>query len=174
MEYRAKNIIVCDRRGAIYRGRKNGMNKAKEELAELTNKGKNKGSLKEILAGADVFIGVSAPNILQAGDIQKMNKGAIVFAMANPIPEIFPLDAHKGGAKVVATGRSDFPNQINNALVFPGIFRGALDTRTRFITDKIAIKVAEAIAGLVKKPKADKIILEVLDKNVTKAVAKIF
>jgi len=170
----AKNIIVCDSQGAIYQSRKNGMNKAKEELAELTNKEKNKGSLKGAIANADIFIGVSAPGLLSAKDIEKMNEDAIVFAMANPIPEIFPLDAKKGGAKIMATGRGDFPNQINNVLVFPGIFRGALDTRTRFITDKIKIKAAEAIAGLVKMPKADKIIPEVLDKKVVKAVAGVF
>lgn len=174
LQYGAKNIIVCDSQGAIYQGRKNGMNKAKEELAELTNKEKNKGSLKGALANADIFIGVSAPGLLSAKDIEKMNEDAIVFAMANPIPEIFPNEAKKGGAKVMATGRSDFPNQINNALVFPGIFRGALDTRTRFITDKIEIKAAEAIAGLVKKPKADKIMPDVLDRKVPKAVSKVF
>ncbi len=174
LKYGAKNIIVCDSQGAIYQNRKNGMNKAKEELARLTNKEKNKGSLKEVLANTDIFIGVSAPGLLDASDIEKMNEGAIVFAMANPVPEIFPLEAKKGGAKVVVTGRSDFPNQINNVLAFPGIFRGALDTRTRFITDKIKIKAAEAIAGLVKKPKYDRIVPEVLDKNVAKAVAGVF
>lgn len=174
LEYGAKDIIVCDSRGAIFEGRKSGMNKAKEEIAELTNREKKIISLKKALENSDIFIGVSAPNLLDDGDIKKMNKGAIVFAMANPTPEIFPLEANKGGATVVATGRSDFSNQINNVLVFPGIFRGALDTRTRFITNKIKIKAAEAIAGLVKKPKYDKIVPEVLDKKAARAVAEVF
>jgi malate dehydrogenase (oxaloacetate-decarboxylating) len=173
-KYGAKNIIVCDTKGTIYQGRTDGMNEAKEELAKFTNREKNKGGLKEVLAGADVFIGVSAPGLLGAEDIKKMDKDAIVFAMANPIPEILPTEAEKGGAKVVATGRSDFPNQINNALVFPGIFRGVLDAKVRLITDKMKIKAAEAIAGLVKNPKSDKIVPEVLDKRATKEVAKIF
>ena len=173
-EYGAKNIIIFDSKGAIYQGRNFGVNRAKEEIAKITNRHKLKEGLKKSLDRADVFIGVSAPNLLRAGDIRKMNKGAIVFAMSNPVPEIFPAEAKKGGAKVVATGRSDFPNQINNALVFPGIFRGALDTKTRFITDKIAIKAAEAIAGLVKKPKYDKIMPEVLDKKVVKMVSGVF
>lgn len=172
--YGAKKIIVFDSKGAIYQGRNIGGNGEKKKISQITNREKYKGSLGNALIGADIFIGVSAPNLLKAGDIQKMNKDPIVFAMSNPVPEISYKEAKYGGALIVATGRSDFPNQINNALVFPGIFRGALDTRTRFITDKIKIKTAEAIAGLVKMPKADKIVPEVLDRRVTKAVAGMF
>jgi malate dehydrogenase (oxaloacetate-decarboxylating) len=174
IQYGAKNIIIFDSKGPIYRGRIFRGNSSKEEIAKITNKNKLQDNLKKTLEKADVFIGVSAPNLLVSEDIQKMAKGAIVFAMSNPVPEISYKEAKIGGALIAATGRSDFPNQINNALVFPGIFRGALDTRTRFITDKIKVKAAEAIAGLVKKPKADKIMPEVLDKNVPKVVAKVF
>jgi malate dehydrogenase (oxaloacetate-decarboxylating) len=174
LAYGAKNIILSDSKGAIFWGRKEGMNMAKKEISKVTNKRNYRGSLKDTLEDADVFIGVSASNILEAKDIKSMNKDAIVFAMSNPVPEIMPREAKKGGAKIVATGRSDFPNQINNVLVFPGIFRGALDTRTRFITDKIKIKAGEAIAGLVKKPKSDKIVPEALDKRVVRAVAGVF
>ncbi|MDP1845533.1 MAG: NADP-dependent malic enzyme [Candidatus Moranbacteria bacterium] len=174
LKYGAKNIITFDSKGAIYHGRNIGGNEEKKKISQITNREKYKGNLGNALVGADIFIGVSAPNLLKADDIQKMNKDAVVFAMSNPVPEISYKEAKSGGALIVATGRSDFPNQINNALVFPGIFRGALDTRTRFITDKIKIKAAEAIAGLVKKPKYDKIVPEVLDRRVTKAVAGMF
>jgi malate dehydrogenase (oxaloacetate-decarboxylating) len=130
--------------------------------------------LRKALSGVDVFIGVSAPNLLKAADIRNMNRGAIVFAMSNPVPEISYKEAKKGGAAVAATGRSDFPNQINNALVFPGIFRGVLDSRTRVVSDKLKIKAAEAIAGLVKNPKSDRIVPEVLDRGVAKTVARVF
>ncbi|MCX6763655.1 MAG: NADP-dependent malic enzyme [Candidatus Moranbacteria bacterium] len=174
LKYGAKNVILADSTGVIYLGRKKGMNWAKNKIAGLTNPKKEKGSLKEALIKADVFIGVSAPNLLKKEDIQKMKRDAIVFAMANPIPEIMPNEAKKGGAAVVATGRSDYPNQINNVLAFPGIFRGALDTRTKKITDEYKLKAALAIAGLVKKPTSGKIIPEALDPKVVQAVSKIF
>ncbi|MFA5926462.1 MAG: NADP-dependent malic enzyme [Parcubacteria group bacterium] len=174
LEYGAEDIIIFDSRGCLYHGRENGTNEAKREISKVTNIQKFKGNLRESLAGADVFIGVSAPDLLKSADIKKMNERAIVFAMSNPVPEISYKEAKKGGAMVVATGRSDFPNQVNNALVFPGIFRGALDAGTREITDKIKIKAAKAIAGLVRNPKSDKIVPEVLDRRVVKAVAKIF
>lgn len=174
LTYGAKNIIVFDSVGPICPRCAYNKNGIKAELAKLTNRESFKGSLKESLAGADAFIGVSAPKLVSSGDIRKMAGGAIVFAMSNPVPEISYREAKAGGAAVVATGRSDFPNQINNALVFPGLFRGALDTRTRFITNKIKIRAAIAIAGLVKNPKSDRIVPEVLDKGVVKAVAKVF
>lgn len=170
----AKNIIIFDSLGPICLHCNYNKNNIKDELAKITNKDNFKGNLKEGLAGADVFVGVSAPNLLVAQDIKKMKERAIVFAMSNPIPEISYQEAKRGGAAVVATGRSDFPNQINNALVFPGIFRGALDSRVRRITDKIKIKAALAIADLVKNPRSDRIIPEVLDKKVAKAVAGVF
>jgi malate dehydrogenase (oxaloacetate-decarboxylating) len=174
MQYGIRNIIIFDTRGAIYAGRKEGMNGSKIEIAKKTNKNKFKGSLKEALCGSDVFIGVSAPNLLKTEDIKVMSENAIVFAMSNPVPEISYTEAKKGGAQIVATGRSDFPNQINNALVFPGMFRGALDARIRLISDAHKIKAARAIADLVKKPQNDKIIPGVLDKRVAKAVAGVF
>ncbi|MCX6762913.1 MAG: NADP-dependent malic enzyme [Candidatus Moranbacteria bacterium] len=174
LKHGAKNIIVFDSRSPICRICAYNKNDAKDELAKKTNLENFKGDLHQALIGADVFIGVSAPNLLKSEDIAKMNKGAIVFAMSNPEPEISYKEAKKGGAAIVATGRSDFPNQINNALVFPGLFRGALDTRTRFITDKLKIKAALAIAGLVKNPKSDRIVPEVLDKKVVAAVAEVF
>jgi malate dehydrogenase (oxaloacetate-decarboxylating) len=174
LKYGAKNIITFDSRSPICKHCAYNKNDAKDEIAQQTNLENFKGNLRQAIAGADVFIGVSAPNLLNSDDIATMNKGAIVFAMSNPEPEISYEEAKKGGAAVVATGRSDFPNQINNALVFPGLFRGALDTRTRLITDKLKIKVALAIASLVKKPKNDRIVPEVLDKKVAKAVAKVF
>jgi malate dehydrogenase (oxaloacetate-decarboxylating) len=174
LKYGAKNITVFDSRSPICQKCAYNKNDAKDKIACLTNKENFRGNLPEALIDADVFIGVSAPNLLKSQDIRKMKRGAIVFAMSNPVPEISYKEAKRGGAAVVATGRSDFPNQINNALVFPGLFRGALDTRTRIITDKIKIKAAKAIAGLVKKPKSDTIVPEVLDKRVAKAVAYIF
>ncbi|MCX6767069.1 MAG: NADP-dependent malic enzyme [Candidatus Moranbacteria bacterium] len=174
LKYGAKNIIAFDSRSPICRVCAYNKNDAKDELAKKTNLENFKGNLPEALIGADVFIGVSAPNLLKSGDVARMNKNAIVFTMSNPEPEISYKEAKKGGAAVVATGRSDFPNQINNALVFPGLFRGALDTRTRLITDKLKIKAALAIAGLVKNPKNDRIVPDVLDKRVAKAVAGVF
>jgi len=131
----AKDVTMCDRTGAIYEGREAGMNPVKEEMAKITNLRKEQGSLADIVKGADVFIGVSAPKALTVDMVKTMNQDAIVFACANPTPEIFPDEAKAGGAKVVATGRSDFPNQINNVLAFPGIFRGAFDVRARDIND---------------------------------------
>lgn len=174
MDYGAKHIVMVDSSGTIYEERPEGMNDFKMELAKITNPQKLQGTLKDALNGADVFIGVSAPNLINHLDVSLMNKDAIVFAMSNPIPEIMPEEAKRGGAAVIATGRSDYPNQINNVLVFPGIFRGALDTRTRIITDQHKLKAAEAIAALIKKPTRDKIIVDALDKRAPKAVAKIF
>jgi len=172
--YGAKNIIVFDSQGSLCCNCKRSAEGAKKEIACATNNHEFIKDLGKALSGADVFIGVSAPNLLKSADIQTMNPGAIVFAMSNPEPEISYMEAKKGGAAVVATGRSDFPNQINNALVFPGIFRGALDTHTKIISDKIKIKAAEAIANLVKNPKSDRIVPEVLDRRVVKAVASVF
>ncbi|MFH0929802.1 MAG: NADP-dependent malic enzyme [Candidatus Moraniibacteriota bacterium] len=174
LKYGAKNIIIFDSRSPICKRCAYNKNDAKDELVKKTNLENFKGDLRQALIGADVFIGVSVPNLLKSKDIAKMNKDAIVFAMSNPEPEISYKDAKKGGAAVVATGRSDFPNQINNALVFPGLFRGALDTRTRLITDKLKIKIALAIAGLVKNPKGDKIAPKVLDRKVVRVVANVF
>lgn len=172
-KYGAKNIILADSMGIIHKERA-GLSVAKKEIAHLTNIHNVMGMLHEALRGADVFIGVSAPNLLKKEDILKMNRGAIVFTMSNPVPEILPEEARKGGARIIGTGRSDYPNQINNVLVFPGIFRGALDTRTKNITDQHKIKAAKAIANLIKKPTADKIIPEALDPRVVKAVAGVF
>ena len=174
LRYKAENIIVFDSWGPICPRCAYNKNDVKAEIAKVTNKENFKGNLKSVLSGADVFIGVSTLKLLRAADIRKMNEKAIVFAMSNPVPEISYKEAKRGGATVVATGRSDYPNQINNALVFPGIFRGALDTRTKIISDKIKIKAAEAIADLVKKPKSDKIVPGVLDRRVARAVAKVF
>ena len=144
----AKDITLCDRKGAIYAGR-DGLNWIKEEMAQVTNPAKKVGSLADVLVGVDVFIGVSAPNSVTTDMIKTMNKDAIVFACANPTPEIFPDDAKAGGAAVISTGRSDYPNQINNVLAFPGIFRGALDARASDINDAMKIAAAHALADLV-------------------------
>jgi malate dehydrogenase (oxaloacetate-decarboxylating) len=173
MKYGAKNIVMVDSQGIIYKERK-GLNSSKIAIAKITNLENLQGTIQEAIKNADVFIGVSAPNLLQAKDIATMNKDAIVFAMANPIPEIMPEEAKKGGTKIVATGRSDYANQINNVLAFPGIFRGALDARVRKITDDHKLKAAKAIASLVKKPNCGKIIPEALDPKVMKVVSKIF
>jgi malate dehydrogenase (oxaloacetate-decarboxylating) len=166
----AKNIVMANSRGVISKKMKN-LNWAQKEMASKTNPHGESGSLKDALVGADVFIGVSAPNILKSEDISKMNKDAIVFALANPTPEIMPDEAKKGGAAVVATGRSDFPNQVNNVLAFPGIFRGVLDTRAKSITEKMKLAAALALADYVKSPSKDNIIPDVLDKKVSVAVA---
>ena len=147
--YGYKNFIVCDTKGAIYKGRKEGMNPFKEKLAEITNKNCEKGKLADILKGADVVIGLSGPNTISKDDVKNMNPKPIVFALANPTPEIFPKDAHEAGAYIVATGRSDFPNQINNSLVFPGLFRATIDSRAPKITMEMKIAAGEAIANLV-------------------------
>ena len=151
IHYGYKNFIVCDTKGAIYKGRKEGMNPFKEKIAEITNKDCIKGKLKDVLKGADVVIGLSGPDTIKIDDVKQMNEKPIVFALANPTPEIFPKDAFEGGAYIVATGRSDFPNQINNSLVFPGLFRATVDTRAPKITMEMKIAAGEAIANLVSK-----------------------
>ena len=143
------DITLCDRNGAIYQGREKGMNWIKNEIAEVTNLSKNAGTLKDTLVGADFFLGVSSPGLVTTEMVQSMNKDSIVFACANPTPEIFPEDAKAGGAAIVATGRSDYPNQINNVLVFPGIFRGTFDARAREINEAMKLAAAETIASMV-------------------------
>ncbi|KMZ52691.1 NAD-dependent malic enzyme [Dorea sp. D27] len=168
-----KNVIMTDRMGAIYKGRE-GMNPMKQEMAEITNEKCEKGTLDEVIKGADVFIGVSAPGTLSKEMVSTMAEDAIVFACANPVPEIFPEDAKAGGAAVVSTGRSDFPNQVNNVLAFPGIFRGALDVRASDINDEMKVAAAYALAGLVSDEEldADYIIPAAFDARVKDAVAK--
>ena len=168
-----KNVILCDRKGAIYDGRE-GLNKEKEEMAKITNKDHEAGTLEEVLKGADVFIGVSAPGCVTQDMVRSMNENPILFPMANPTPEIMPDLAKEAGAAVVGTGRSDFPNQINNVLAFPGIFRGALDVRASEINDEMKIAAAKAIASFVTDDllSADYIIPSALDKNVATAVAE--
>ena len=168
----AKDITLCDRKGAIYQGR-DGLNWIKEEMAQITNPENRSGTLSEMLVGADVFIGVSAPGMVTTEMVQTMSHDAIVFACANPTPEIFPDDAKAGGAAVVSTGRSDFPNQINNVLAFPGIFRGALDARASDINDAMKIAAAHALAGLISDEElsADYIIPAAFDPRVKDAVA---
>lgn len=170
----ARQLVLCDRKGAIYQGRTEGMNPVKEEMAKVTNLEKRAGSLADMLAGADVFIGVSAPGAVTTEMVRTMNSGAIVFACANPTPEIFPEDARAGGAAVIATGRSDYPNQINNVLAFPGIFRGAFDVRAKDINDEMKIAAARALAGLISDDElcAEYIIPAAFDKRVGAAVAK--
>ena len=169
-----KNIILCDRKGAIYEGRTEGMNSVKEEMAEVTNLAKEKGALADVIKGADVFIGVSAPKMVTTEMVKTMNKDAIIFACANPTPEIFPDEAKAGGAKVVSTGRSDYPNQINNVLAFPGVFRGAFDVRASDINDEMKLAAAEALAGLISDEELNEeyIIPKAFDPRVGKAVAK--
>ena len=168
-----KNVILCDRKGAIYEGRE-GLNKEKEEMAKITNRNHEAGTLEEVLKGADVFIGVSAPGCVTQDMVRSMNENPILFTMANPTPEIMPDLAKEAGAAVVGTGRSDFPNQINNVLAFPGIFRGALDVRASEINDEMKIAAAKAIASFVTDDllSADYIIPSALDKNVATAVAE--
>jgi malate dehydrogenase (oxaloacetate-decarboxylating) len=168
----AKDIILCDRKGAIYEGRE-GLNWIKEEMSRVTNPGKRAGSLADVLKGADVFIGVSAPGMLTTEMVKTMNRDAIIFACANPTPEIFPDEAKAGGAKVVSTGRSDYPNQINNVLAFPGIFRGTFDVRARDINDAMKLAAAKALAGLISEEElsADYIIPAAFDPRVGPAVA---
>ena len=168
-----KNVIMTDRTGAIYKGRE-GLNPIKQEMAEITNLNCEKGTLAEVIKGADVFIGVSAPGTLTKEMVQTMAKDPIIFACANPIPEIFPDEAKAGGAAVVSTGRSDFPNQVNNVLAFPGIFRGALDVRASDINDAMKVAAAYALAGLVSDEElnADYIIPAAFDPRVKDAVAK--
>lgn len=168
-----QDITLCDKKGAIYEGRKEGMNEMKEEIALRTNKDKRKGVLKDVIAGADIFIGVSAPGMVTTEMVKTMNKDSIIFACANPTPEIFPDDAKAGGAKVCSTGRSDYPNQINNVLAFPGIFRGAFDVRASDINDEMKIAAARALAELItdEELNAEYIIPKAFDPRVGKAVA---
>ncbi len=169
----SENVILCDRKGAIYKGR-DGLNKEKEEMAEITNKNCQKGSLADVLVGADVFLGISAPGCVTPEMVKSMNKDAIIFPMANPVPEIMPDLAYEAGAAVVGTGRSDFPNQINNVLAFPGIFRGALDVRASDINDAMKIAAAKAIADYVTPEKLcrDYIIPSAFEDGIAQAVAK--
>ena len=168
-----KNITMCDRKGAIYAGR-DGLNWIKEEMAQATNLDHKAGSLADMLVGADVFIGVSAPGMVTKEMVQTMNKDAIIFACANPTPEIFPDEAKAGGAKVISTGRSDYPNQINNVLAFPGIFRGAFDVRASDINEEMKIAAANALAGLISDEELNEnyIIPAAFDPRVGSAVAK--
>ncbi len=169
----AGNVIMTDRTGAIYNGRP-GLNPAKQEIAEITNPARESGSLADAIKGADVFIGVSAPGVLTAKMVQSMAKDAIVFACANPTPEIFPDEAKRAGAAVVSTGRSDYPNQINNVLAFPGIFRGALDARASDINDEMKFAAAYALAGMVKDAElsCDNILPQAFDVSVGETVAE--
>ena len=169
----ASDVTLCDRGGAIWNGRTEHMNPAKQEIAEITNPMLRKGTLAEVLQGADVFIGVSAPGVLTTEMVKTMNRDAIVFACANPTPEIFPDDAKAGGAAVVSTGRSDYPNQVNNVLCFPGIFRGALDVRASDINDAMKLAAAKALADLVSENElcADYILPKAFDPRVRNAVA---
>lgn len=164
-------IIVCDSLGAIYKGRKN-LSPHKKQLAKITNRENFTGNLEEALNKADAFIGVSRGNILKENMIKKMNKKPIIFALANPIPEISPRKAKKAGAAIIATGRSDFPNQVNNALAFPGIFRGALDSHAKKITSKMKLSAAYALAKTIKHPTRNKILPSIFDKNIVKNIAK--
>lgn len=168
-----KNVILCDRKGALYKGME-GRDAAKQEIAELTNPEGLRGSLAEVLVGADVFIGVSAPGVLTKDMVKTMNKDSIVFAMANPTPEIFPDEAKEGGARVIGTGRSDYPNQVNNVLAFPGIFRGALDARARDINEDMKVAAAYAIAGSIPENELNEenIIPKAFNREVQKRVAQ--
>lgn len=167
-----RNVVMTDRQGAIYTGR-DGLNPVKEEIAAVTNLSREKGALADVIRGADVFIGVSAPNTLSSDMVKTMARDAVIFACANPTPEIFPEEAKKGGAAVVSTGRSDYPNQVNNVLAFPGIFRGALDVRASDINDEMKLAAARALAGLVSDGELspDYILPAPFDKRVKDAVA---
>ncbi|OIP65925.1 MAG: NAD-dependent malic enzyme [Candidatus Yonathbacteria bacterium CG10_big_fil_rev_8_21_14_0_10_43_136] len=169
LEYGFKHFIICDTRGSIYDGRAD-MNSDKETLARITNSEKKSGTLAEVLKGADIFIGVSKGGLLTADMVKTMAHKPIIFALANPIPEIMPDVAKEAGAFVVATGRSDFPNQINNSLAFPGIFRGALDNRIKQFNEQMFIRSAEALAGHVKEPKQDQVLPSMFDKGIVDVV----
>jgi len=172
LRYGFRDIVMCDSTGVIYEGRIEGMNPVKEEMARITNQAGKKGTLADAVKGADVFIGMSAPDVLKAEMIRTMNEKPVIFALANPVPEIMPDSAKEAGAYIMASGRSDFPNQVNNLLAFPGIFRGALDHRVRQITDDMLIRAAEAIAESVENPTPDNIIPDPFDGNVPKKVAE--
>ncbi len=164
-------IILCDTKGAIFAGRSD-LNPSKQELASFTNPKHERGSLEQVIAGADVFIGISKPGVLTPAMIKTMAKNPIIFALANPTPEIMPDEAIAAGAAVVATGRSDFPNQVNNALCYPGLFRGMLDTGIKKVDDAIKIRAAKAIAGFIKTPTPTRIIPTIFDRGLHQAVAK--
>lgn len=168
-----KNVVMCDRTGAIYEGRE-GLNSEKQEMAKITNRNMEKGTIKDVIRDADVFIGVSAPGTITQDMIRTMAENPILFTMANPVPEIMPDEAKAAGAAVVGTGRSDFPNQINNVLAFPGIFRGALDVRARDINDEMKVAAAYAIASLIdeKELNPDYIIPNPFDERVVDAVSR--
>ena len=168
--YGVRNIVICDSEGIVSK-RRRALTPVKKGLLKFTNSNNVSGVLTDALKNADVFIGVSKGNLLKSSDIKTMASNAIVFAMANPIPEIMPEEAKRGGAAIIATGRSDFPNQINNVLVFPGIFKGAIESRISQITDKMKIEVAQALARVVKKPTREKIIPDIFDKKVVLAVS---
>jgi len=170
LSYGAKKIILIDRQGAIYKGR-TGLNPAKKEMSRRTNLKKLKGRIEDVIEESDVFIGLSAPKILKKEWVKMMASKAIVFAMANPVPEIMPQEAKQAGAAITATGRSDFKNQINNVLAFPGVFRGLLDGRIKQVTEKMKITAAQTLASLVKKPTPDKIIPAVFEKDIAKKIA---
>ena len=173
LSYGFANVIMTDMRGIIYKGRTEGMNYIKEEMADCTNIHGEKGTLADALRGADVFIGVSAPGLVTAEMVRTMNTDPVIFACANPVPEIFPDEAKAGGAAVVSTGRSDFPNQINNVLACPGIFRGAFDCRAKTINEEMKLAASEALAGLINDEElsADYIIPKAFDKRVDSAVS---
>lgn len=173
LKFGVRDIIICDSKGAIYEGRTKGMNGVKEELAKVTNKDRVAGSLAEVLKGADVFIGVSIEGAVTEEMVRSMNRDAIIFAMANPMPEIMPEAAFRSGAAVVGTGRSDYPNQVNNVLAFPGVFRGALDVRAVEITEEMKVAAAYAIAGLIEEDElsADYVIPAPFDPRVAPQVA---
>jgi len=170
LSYGVKNIILLDTQGAIYKNRA-GLNPAKKEMAQRTNLKKLKGRIEDVIEESDVFIGLSAPKILKKEWVRMMASKAIVFAMANPVPEIMPQEAKQAGAAITATGRSDFKNQINNVLAFPGVFRGLLDGRIKQVTEKMKITAAQTLASLVKNPTPDKIIPAVFEKNIAKKIA---
>lgn len=169
-----QNVTMCDTKGAIYEGRSYGMNPVKEEMAKITNRDRQEGTLTDILKGVDVFVGVSAPGAVTADMVKAMNKDAVIFACANPTPEIMPEEAKEGGAKIIATGRSDYPNQINNVLAFPGIFRGTFDVRASDINDDMKTAAAYALASLVSEEELKEgiIIPRAFDKRVGSAVAE--
>ena len=171
LRYGFKSLILCDTKGIIYEG-KEGLTKEKKELAKITNKNNLQGNLSDALKESDIFIGVSKGNIISEEMIKSMNKKPIIIAMANPIPEIMPDQAKRAGAFIVATGRSDFPNQVNNVLAFPGIFKGALEIKANKVTEEMKLSAAEALASLISNPTPDKIIPDPFDKRVVEAVSK--
>lgn len=174
LSYGFANLILCDRTGAIYEGREKGMNPVKEDMAKITNREKEQGSLADVIRGADIFIGVSAPGVLTKDMVKTMAADPIIFACANPTPEIYPEEAKEGGARVIATGRSDYPNQVNNVLAFPGIFRGAFDVRAKDINDEMKLAAANALASLIAEEELteDYILPAAFDPRVGKAVAR--